>query len=49
MLLGQALGVFEILFTIGLIGVLIWSNAIIIFMCVELMHNAVNLTFVAFA
>jgi NADH-quinone oxidoreductase subunit K len=38
-----------ILFTIGLIGVLIRRNAIVIFMCVELMLNAVNLTLVAFA
>ena len=38
-----------VLFTIGVIGVLTRRNAIIIFMCVELMLNAVNLTFVAFA
>ena len=38
-----------ILFVIGGIGVLIRRNAIIIFMCVELMLNAVNLAFVAFA
>ena len=37
------------LFTIGVVGVLTRRNAIIIFMCVELMLNAVNLTFVAFA
>ena len=36
-----------ILFTIGSIGVLTRRNAIIIFMCVELMLNAVNLAFVA--
>ena len=36
-----------VLFTIGVIGVLTRRNAIIIFMCVELMLNAVNLTFVA--
>ncbi|MCR4417271.1 MAG: NADH-quinone oxidoreductase subunit NuoK [Ignavibacteria bacterium] len=36
-------------FTIGIIGVLTRRNAIIIFMCIELMLNAVNLTFVAFA
>ena len=35
--------------TIGVVGVLTRRNAIIIFMCVELMLNAVNLTFVAFA
>ena len=38
-----------VLFTIGVVGVLTRRNAIIIFMCVELMLNAVNLTFVAFA
>ncbi len=49
MLLGQALGVSAILFTIGVLGVLIRRNAIIIFMCIELMLNAVNLSFVALA
>ena len=38
-----------ILFSIGTLGVLIRRNAIVIFMCVELMLNAVNLTFVAFS
>ena len=38
-----------ILFCIGVIGVLIRRNAIIIFMCIELMLNAINLTFVAFS
>jgi len=38
-----------ILFTIGLIGVLIRRNALIMFMCVELMLNAANLLFVAFS
>ena len=37
------------LFTIGVVGVLTRRNAIIIFMCVELMLNAVNLSFVAFS
>ena len=37
------------LFVIGVVGVLTRRNAIIIFMCVELMLNAVNLTFVALA
>lgn len=36
-----------ILFTIGVIGVLVKRNPIVIFMCVELMLNAANLTFVA--
>lgn len=38
-----------ILFTIGVIGVLTRRNAIVIFMCIELMLNAVNLAFVAFS
>jgi NADH-quinone oxidoreductase subunit K len=36
-----------ILFAIGTIGVLVRRNAIVVFMCVELMLNAVNLTFIA--
>jgi len=38
-----------ILFAIGTIGVLTRKNVIVIFMCIELMLNAVNLTFVAFS
>ena len=38
-----------VLFTIGVFGFLVKRNIITIFMCVELMLNAVNLTFVAFA
>jgi len=38
-----------ILFAIGTIGVLTRRNAIVIFMCVEMMLNAVNLTFIAFS
>jgi len=38
-----------ILFTIGALGVLIRRNAIVVFMCIELMLNAVNLTLVTFA
>ena len=38
-----------LLFTIGGVGVLVRRNAIVIFMCVELMLNACNLAFVAFA
>ncbi|MBJ6798890.1 NADH-quinone oxidoreductase subunit NuoK [Geomonas propionica] len=38
-----------ILFAIGTIGVLTKRNAIVIFMCIELMLNAVNLTFIAFS
>ena len=36
-----------ILFAIGLVGVLVRREAIIIFMCIELMLNAVNLAFIA--
>ncbi|HEX4560422.1 MAG TPA: NADH-quinone oxidoreductase subunit NuoK [Gemmatimonadales bacterium] len=49
MLLGPTLAVAAVLFVIGVAGVLVRRNAIIIFMCVELMLNAVNLTFIAFA
>ena len=49
MLLSQALALSAILFTIGVAGVVIRRNAIVVFMCVELMLNAVNLTFVAFS
>jgi NADH:ubiquinone oxidoreductase subunit K len=38
-----------ILFTIGSVGVLTRRNAIVVFMCVELMLNASNLALVAFA
>jgi NADH-quinone oxidoreductase subunit K len=38
-----------VLFAIGVFGFLVKRNIITIFMCVELMLNAVNLTFVAFA
>lgn len=37
------------LFIIGMVGVLIRRNVLIIFMCVELMLNAVNMSFIAFA
>ena len=45
----EALVVSAILFAIGVVGVLTRRNAIILFMCAELMLNAVNLSFVAFA
>ena len=38
-----------ILFTIGAIGVVVRRNAIVIFMCIELMLNAANLAFVTFS
>jgi NADH-quinone oxidoreductase subunit K len=47
MLLGPSLAVSAILFSLGVVGVLLRRNAIVIFMCIELMLNAVNLTFVA--
>jgi NADH-quinone oxidoreductase subunit K len=37
-----------LLFTIGVVGVLIRRNPLVIFMCIELMLNAANLAFVAF-
>lgn len=37
------------LFCLGMFGVLIRRNALVVFMCVELMLNATNLTFLAFA
>jgi NADH-quinone oxidoreductase subunit K len=37
------------MFTVGVIGVLVRRNAIVIFMCIELMLNAVNLSFIAFS
>ena len=39
----------SILFTIGAVGVLTRRNAIVVFMCVELMLNAVNLSLMTFA
>ena len=48
-MLAEALFFSAVLFTIGVVGVLTRRNAIIIFMCVELMLNAVNLTFIAFS
>jgi NADH-quinone oxidoreductase subunit K len=46
---GYYLTVAALLFTIGAVGLLIRRNTLVMFMCVELMLNAVNLTFVAFA
>ena len=47
--LGPALGLSAILFSLGVAGVLLRRNAIVLFMCIELMLNAVNLTFVTLA
>ena len=49
MLLGPALGLSAVLFSLGVAGVVLRRNAIVLFMCVELMLNAVNLAFVALA
>jgi NADH-quinone oxidoreductase subunit K len=49
MLLSQSLALSAILFAIGVAGVVIRRNAIVVFMCIELMLNAVNLSFVALA
>ncbi|MGM0506263.1 MAG: NADH-quinone oxidoreductase subunit NuoK [Bacteroidota bacterium] len=38
-----------ILFTIGAVGVLIRRNAIVVFMCIELMLNSVNISLISFA
>ena len=46
-MISEALFFSAVLFTIGVVGVLTRRNAIIIFMCVELMLNAVNLSFIA--
>jgi NADH-quinone oxidoreductase subunit K len=43
------IGLSAILFTLGALGILVRRNAIIIFMSVELMLNAANLAFIAFA
>ena len=43
------LGLSAILFSIGVVGVLVRRNAIIIFMSIELMLNSANLVFVAYA
>ena len=44
---GWYLTLAAVLFSIGMLGILVRRNALIMFMCVELMLNAVNLTFVA--
>jgi NADH-quinone oxidoreductase subunit K len=46
---GYYLALAGLLFTVGVVGVLVRRNAIVIFMFVELMLNAVNLAFVTFA
>jgi len=39
----------SLLFTIGAVGLLVRRNVLVMFMCIELMLNAVNLTFVTFS
>jgi NADH-quinone oxidoreductase subunit K len=46
---GYYLALAGLLFTVGVVGALVRRNAIVIFMFVELMLNAVNLVFVTFA
>ena len=38
-----------VLFSLGVLGVIIRRNAIVLFLCIELMLNAVNLTLIAFS
>ena len=47
--LNYYLSLSAIMFTIGVVGVLTRRNAIIVFMCIELMLNSVNLSLVAFS
>jgi len=47
--LAWSLALSAVLFTIGVVGVLVRRNALVIFMSIELMLNAANLAFVAFA
>ena len=47
--IGWTLALSAVLFCIGVVGVLVRRNALVIFMSIELMLNAANLAFVAFA
>jgi NADH-quinone oxidoreductase subunit K len=47
--LGIYLALSLLMFTVGVVGVVIRRNPIVIFMCIELMLNSVNLTLLAFA
>lgn len=47
--LAAYLGLSMFMFTTGVVGVVIRRNPIVIFMCIELMLNAVNLAFLSFA
>ena len=46
---GWFIGLSAVLFTIGAIGAIVRRNVIVVFMCIELMLNAVNLVFIASA
>ncbi|WP_349257833.1 NADH-quinone oxidoreductase subunit NuoK [Iamia sp.] len=46
---GWYLSLAAVLFALGAVGVMVRRNPLVMFMCVELMLNAVNLTFVTFA
>jgi NADH-quinone oxidoreductase subunit K len=46
---GWYLALGALLFTIGAVGLMLRRNPLVMFMCVELMLNAVNLTFVTFS
>ncbi len=46
---GWYLSLAAILFALGAVGVMVRRNPLVMFMCVELMLNAVNLTFVTFS
>jgi NADH-quinone oxidoreductase subunit K len=46
---GNYLVLSAVLFSIGAVGVLLRRNALVVFMCVELMLNSANLAFVTFA
>jgi NADH-quinone oxidoreductase subunit K len=46
---GWSLALSAVLFSIGVVGVLVRRNALVIFMSIEIMLNAANLAFVAFA
>jgi NADH-quinone oxidoreductase subunit K len=47
--LASYLGLSLAMFTVGAVGVVIRRNPVVVFMCIEIMLNSVNLTFLAFA
>jgi NADH-quinone oxidoreductase subunit K len=46
---GWYIGLAAIVFTIGAVGLMVRRNVLVMFMCIELMLNAANLTFVTFS